>query len=89
MFIAALFGYFSGEKSYSVPSSLYVSETVIDNVKSELQNRIKIDRFTGGTNESAFFDSMPVFPATEEAQLLDLTLTIKTLFLLKRDYSFS
>ncbi|HQM79855.1 MAG TPA: hypothetical protein PKV12_03995, partial [Candidatus Syntrophosphaera sp.] len=64
------------KNAYSVPSSLYVSETVIDNVKSELQNRIKIDRFTGGTIESALFDSMPVYPATEEAQLIDLTLTI-------------
>ena len=78
MFIAALFGTTSLEmkNAYSVPSSLYVSETVIDNVKSELQNRIKIDRFTGGTIESALFDSMPVYPATEEAQLIDLTLTI-------------
>jgi CRISPR/Cas system CSM-associated protein Csm3 (group 7 of RAMP superfamily) len=78
LFIAALFGSASRDKdkAYTVPSSLYVSETVIDNVKCELQNRVKIDRFTGGTIEGALFDSMPVFPATEEAQLIDLTLTI-------------
>ena len=79
MFIAALFGTTSLEKKneYSVPSSLYVSETVIDNVECELQNRIQIDRFTGGTIESALFDSMPVFPVpNDEAQLVNLTLTI-------------
>ena len=79
MFIAALFGTTSLEKKneYSVPSSLYVSETVIDNVKCEMQNRIQIDRFTGGTIESALFDSMPVFPVpNDEAQLVNLTLTI-------------
>lgn len=79
MFIAALFGTTSLEKKneYSVPSSLYVSETVIDNVECELQNRIQIDRFTGGTIESALFDSMPVFPVpNDKAQLVNLTLTI-------------
>ena len=79
MFIAALFGTTSLEKKneYSVPSSLYVSETVIDNVECQLQNRIQIDRFTGGTIESALFDSMPVFPVpNDEAQLVNLTLTI-------------
>lgn len=79
MFIAALFGTTSLEKKneYSVPSSLYVSETVIDNVECQLQNRIQIDRFTGGTIESALFDSMPVFPVpNDKAQLVNLTLTI-------------
>lgn len=40
---------------------LRVIEKEIANVHPEQQTRIKIDRFTGGTIESALFDSMPVF----------------------------
>ncbi|MCB5253376.1 MAG: RAMP superfamily CRISPR-associated protein [Candidatus Cloacimonadaceae bacterium] len=49
-------------KRYSIPSSLQVDELTIDDVVGEVQNRVCIDRFTGGTIEGALFDSMPVFP---------------------------
>lgn len=54
-------------KHYSVPSSLIVDEVNISNVGSEIQNRVQIDRFTGGTKEGALFDSMPVFPLDSES----------------------
>lgn len=38
-----------------------VHEIILPRFISELQNRIKIDRFTGGTIEGALFDSMPLF----------------------------
>ena len=38
-----------------------VHEIVMPRFVAELQNRIKIDRFTGGTIEGALFDSMPLF----------------------------
>jgi CRISPR/Cas system CSM-associated protein Csm3 (group 7 of RAMP superfamily) len=38
-----------------------VHEIVMPQFVAELQNRIKIDRFTGGTIEGALFDSMPLF----------------------------
>jgi CRISPR/Cas system CSM-associated protein Csm3 (group 7 of RAMP superfamily) len=38
-----------------------VEEVILPKFISEVNNRIKIDRFTGGTIESALFDSMPVY----------------------------
>jgi CRISPR/Cas system CSM-associated protein Csm3 (group 7 of RAMP superfamily) len=38
-----------------------IDDSVTDSYKAELQTRIKIDRFTGGTMEGALFDSMPLF----------------------------
>lgn len=62
-FVASIFGYAStGDKHFSIPSSLRVDERVITDVGSEVQNRICIDRLTGGTIDGAKFDSMPVFP---------------------------
>jgi len=49
------------EKVSAIKGRLKVSESEIKNPISELQHRIKIDRFTGGTIESALFDSQPVF----------------------------
>ncbi len=78
-FIRLLFGWSGKEDGvhYTIPSSLMVNEVEIDKVTTELQNRIKIDRFTGGTIESALFDSMPLFPNSDEAQIKDLRLSIK------------
>jgi CRISPR/Cas system CSM-associated protein Csm3 (group 7 of RAMP superfamily) len=38
-----------------------IEEAVLPDFVSEMQTRIKIDRFTGGTIEAALFDTMPVF----------------------------
>lgn len=38
-----------------------VEEVILPKFISEVNNRIKIDRFTGGTIESALFDTMPVY----------------------------
>lgn len=78
-FIASIFGYASTSgKHFSIPSSIRISETKIESVGSEVQNRIRIDRFTGGTIEGAKFDSMPVFPSdnhTSNIRALRLSLT--------------
>lgn len=61
---------------YKIPSRFLVEETNISDVVAELQNRIKIDRFTGGTINSALFDSVPLFPEGVE-NLKNLKITIK------------
>lgn len=68
LMIESIFGFAKtdDDKHYSIPSSLRVSENLILNVESEMQNRVKIDRFTSGTIESALFDSMPVFPKADK-----------------------
>ncbi len=63
-----LFGYVDKEKTgkgAARKGKVRVRETVLPRLKAEIQNRIKIDRFTGGTIEAALFDSLPLFSAGE------------------------
>ncbi len=48
-------------KKRAIKSLVIVEETILRNVEAEIQSRIKIDRFTGGTADTALFDSMPVW----------------------------
>ena len=54
-----------GERIKTQKSKLFVTEEIIERknqeINEQLQHRIKIDRFTGGTIESALFNSMPIF----------------------------
>jgi len=58
--IKELFGT-AGENETKRKSKVVVEETIIEDSVAELQNRIKIDRFTGGTIKTALFDSMPLW----------------------------
>jgi CRISPR/Cas system CSM-associated protein Csm3 (group 7 of RAMP superfamily) len=49
-----------------IKSRVQVAETKITNVEPELQTRIKIDRFTGGTVKSALFESMPLWSKSND-----------------------
>jgi len=71
--IAALFGDVEKEEDdkqkvkkngYTVTSRVFVDEIVIEQetIKEELQTRIQIDRFTGGTVDGALIEEMPLFP---------------------------
>ncbi len=65
------------KKAYKTPSRFLVEEVNIsDVVDNETQARIKIDRFTGGTIESALFDSMPLFSKGSE-NIKNFKITIK------------
>ncbi|WP_242044388.1 RAMP superfamily CRISPR-associated protein [Anabaena azotica] len=46
-------------------SRLTVHESVIENYTDLVQNRIAIDRFTGGTLHGALFNEQPIFPNNE------------------------
>lgn len=59
--IIELFGTVDIDRKINKKSRVLVEETIIENAIPELQNRIKIDRFTGGTIKSALFDSMPLW----------------------------
>jgi CRISPR/Cas system CSM-associated protein Csm3 (group 7 of RAMP superfamily) len=55
-----------------------VSETILPKFVSELQTRIKIDRLTGGTIDTALFDTMPVFSdMTDKEVIITIYLTDK------------
>lgn len=62
--VKKLFGFVDKNKTgkgSAKKGKVHVHEIVLPKFISELQNRIKIDRFTGGTIEGALFDSMPLF----------------------------
>lgn len=55
-------------------SRLLVKETVIHNPYELVQNRIRIDRFTGSVYESALFNEQPVFGANDTLVSVELSL---------------
>jgi CRISPR/Cas system CSM-associated protein Csm3 (group 7 of RAMP superfamily) len=70
--IKTLFGWAETEGTLTennkskIKSRVTISETKIKNTCSMVQNRIKIDRFTGGTINGALFNTMPLWPGSEE-----------------------
>jgi CRISPR/Cas system CSM-associated protein Csm3 (group 7 of RAMP superfamily) len=56
-----LFGFVDETTDRKKKGRLRMEETLLPNFAAEQQTRIKIDRFTGGTIESALFDTMPLF----------------------------
>lgn len=55
-------------------SRLIVHESIIENYTDLVQNRIAIDRFTGGTLHGALFNEQPIFPNNETYLKLNLEL---------------
>jgi len=67
--VKELFGFVDENKAGkggSKKGKIRVREIVLPKFAAELQNRIKIDRFTGGTIEGALFDTMPLFCNSSE-----------------------
>jgi CRISPR/Cas system CSM-associated protein Csm3 (group 7 of RAMP superfamily) len=63
-----------GNKQKARSSRLIVSETVIENPVSLVQNRIRIDRFTGSVHGTGLFNEQPVFGKNDTLVAIDLTL---------------
>ena len=60
-------------------SRVLIEEQLVENVETRWQDRVAIDRFTGGSLDSALFNEKPVYPcslkeATEPNLRLNLTL---------------
>jgi CRISPR/Cas system CSM-associated protein Csm3 (group 7 of RAMP superfamily) len=62
-----------GNKQKARSSRLIVSETVIENPVSLVQNRIRIDRFTGSVHGTGLFNEQPVFGKNDTLVAIDLT----------------
>ncbi|BAZ83612.1 RAMP superfamily CRISPR-associated protein [Sphaerospermopsis kisseleviana CS-549] len=56
-------------------SRLIVHESIIENYTDLVQNRIAIDRFTGGTLHGALFNEQPIFP--KDGTHLELNLELR------------
>ena len=80
-------------------SRVWIEEKLVKNVKSQWQDRVAIDRFTGGSLQSALFNEKPIFPIClkdlkKPKPHLRLTLTLEEpedeeiglLFLTLRDF---
>ncbi|MCL1473246.1 RAMP superfamily CRISPR-associated protein [Argonema antarcticum] len=67
-----LFGYVVGKQSQA--SRLVVHEKVIEKATELVQNRIAIDRFTGGAYHGALFDEQPIFGGDETCVTIELEL---------------
>lgn len=76
-----LFGWVDdrGENNIKYKSRVEVEEKKLkeNSYQLSIQNRIKIDRFTGGTIKTALFDEEAVWPVAGENEMLDLSLRIK------------
>lgn len=69
-----LFGDVDETNKTAIKGKIQVDEVILPKYTSELQPRIKIDRFTGGTIESALFNSMPVFSKGEEIKKVKIAI---------------
>ncbi|MBE9163847.1 hypothetical protein IQ263_16560 [Tychonema sp. LEGE 06208] len=67
-----LFGFVIGKQSQA--SRLVVHEKVIKDATDLVQNRIAIDRFTGGAYHGALFDEQPIFGGDETRVCIELEL---------------
>ena len=47
-------------------SRVTIEERIVENVKPQWQDRVAIDRFTGGSLQSALFNEKPVYPCSME-----------------------
>ncbi|MGB3510611.1 MAG: RAMP superfamily CRISPR-associated protein [Microcoleaceae cyanobacterium] len=69
-----VFGMVEKDNKDAKSSRLLVEESVIKNVNELVQNRIAIDRFTGGAFYGALFDEQPIFGKEETCVTLKLEL---------------
>lgn len=73
--ISKLFGMVDEKSKKAKKGRLLVEETILQGFPSEVQTRIKIDRFTGGTIESALLETKPLFRGKDET-CFNLKITI-------------
>lgn len=73
--IDELFGT-AGKDIEPIKGRVRVEEKEINYIEPVLQNRIKIDRFTGGTIKTALFDSMPLWPKKDDSESVKVSIKI-------------
>ncbi|BCB96587.1 hypothetical protein JZK55_15090 [Dissulfurispira thermophila] len=71
-----LFGMVDENKKEAKRGRVIIEETVLDGYPSEIQTRIKIDRFTGGVMDGALLETMPLF-STKDKKKFNLSITIE------------
>lgn len=73
--VDCIFGRDMAKNAQPTASRLTVREETVQNVEADLvQNRVSIDRFTGGTRDGALFNQQPVFGGDDSTVTIDLRL---------------
>lgn len=73
--IDGMFGADMDTGAEPVASRVIVYERVVTGVENKLvQNRVSLDRFTGGTRDGALFNEQPLFGGTQSVVTVDLQL---------------
>jgi len=67
--VEQIFGFVVEKQKLAQASRLIVEEKVIEKTTELVQNRIAIDRFTGGALHGALFDAQPIFSGEVELKL--------------------
>jgi len=73
-FLDNLFGIVEEDSKKAIASRLVIHETIIKNVNELVQNRIAVDRFTGGAYHGALFEEQPIFGKDDTQVILKLEL---------------
>ena len=74
--IEDLFGRVDEDRKEAKRGRLIIEETVLDGYPSEVQTRIKIDRFTGGVMEGALLETMPLF-SSKDRKTFNISITVE------------
>ena len=72
-----LFGFVDEKNKAAARGRVVIEETPVRDVVKEVQTRIKIDRFTGGTIHGALFEAMPLWQTGSGGGGLCLKMTIR------------
>lgn len=62
---------------YTVPSRVFVDEIPVEDISEEVQTRIQIDRFTGGTIDGALIEEVPLFPVKDKEHIKNFHIKVK------------
>lgn len=79
--VKGMFGWHDNDDPDSASGSrMLVQESVVENpIANLVQNRVKIDRFTGGAYPGALFSQQPLFARTEEPTTVEVNLSLRKL----------
>ena len=61
---------------YTVPSRVFVDEIPVEEISEEIQTRIQIDRFTGGTVDGALIEEVPLFPVKDKVNIKNFCIRV-------------
>ncbi|MCB8980667.1 MAG: hypothetical protein H6657_24925 [Ardenticatenaceae bacterium] len=86
--VKGMFGWHDEDDSDNASGSrVLVQESIVENpIANLVQNRVKLDRFTGGAYPGALFSQQPLFARTEAPTTVELKLLLRKLATMDDDW---